>query len=105
MLEKPVHGNAMLPLNQHYTEITIPNGLSYEVLNEPVLPGWHDRDMTAAREFGSDWCREKRSLILIAPSVVARVDRNVLIDPQHPEFNRVTHSLHQPVWWDERLFG
>jgi RES domain-containing protein len=48
---------------------------------------------------------EKPSLILLTPSVVARVDRNVLINPQHPEFPRVTHGLHQPVWWDERLFG
>jgi RES domain-containing protein len=28
----------------------------------------------------------------------------LLINPEHPEFPRVTHSLHQPVWWDRRLF-
>ncbi len=29
----------------------------------------------------------------------------VLINPQHPEFKKVSHSLHQPVWWDNRLFA
>jgi RES domain-containing protein len=105
MLEKLVHGNGMLPPNQHYVEITIPNGASYEVLNEAAHPDWHERDMAAARAFGSVWASAKRSLILLVPSVVARVDRNVLINPQHPEFPRVKCGLHQPVWWDARLFG
>lgn len=39
------------------------------------------------------------------PSVVARMDKNILINPEHPEFGRITVSLHQPVWWDERLFA
>ncbi|WP_395023264.1 RES family NAD+ phosphorylase [Dongia sp.] len=58
-----------------------------------------------ARAFGSAWCLRRRSLILLVPSVVARVDRNVLINPQHPDFPRAAHGLHQPVWWDERLLG
>jgi hypothetical protein len=31
------------------------------------------------------------------PSIVARVESNVLINPEHPEFGRITHGLHQPV--------
>jgi RES domain-containing protein len=31
MLEKLLHGNSMLPPNQHYIRITIPNGVSHEV--------------------------------------------------------------------------
>ncbi|MBX4893189.1 hypothetical protein HJA79_26840 [Rhizobium bangladeshense] len=50
-------------------------------------------------------CQEKRSAILLVPSVVARVDRNVLINPAHPEFASITASLHEPVFWDRRLFG
>ena len=105
MLEKLVRGNGILPPNQHYIEITIPNQLSYEILNEAALPGWAERDMSASRAFGSAWCLEKRSLILMVPSTVARIERNVLINPQHREFPRISHSLHQPVWWDDRLFA
>ena len=34
-----------------------------------------------------------------------RPERNILINPLHPEFPKITTSLHQPVWWDSRLFG
>jgi len=48
---------------------------------------------------------EERSLILSAPSVVARPDNNIVINPPHAEFWPVEASLHQPVYWDRRLFG
>ena len=32
-------------------------------------------------------------------------DRNVLINPAHPEFSDIRTSLHEPVFWDRRLFG
>ena len=38
-------------------------------------------------------------------SVVARVDCNILVNPAHPEFATVTTGLHEPVYWDARLFG
>jgi len=44
------------------------------------------------------------SLILMVPFVVARIETNILINPDHPDFSRITHGLHQPVWWDERLY-
>jgi hypothetical protein len=60
---------------------------------------------TVSKRFGEAWCRERRSLVLLVPSVVARLDRNVLINPTHPEFSRLETSLHEPVYWDRRLFG
>ncbi len=105
MLEKLVRSNGDVPPNQHYVEITIPNGASYEVFDPAFLPDWTERDATAAREYGARWHAERRSLILLVPSIVARIERNVLINPQHPEATRVSHGLHQPVWWDQRLFS
>jgi hypothetical protein len=57
-----------------------------------------------AQVYGETWHREVRSLLLFVPSVVARVERNVLINPQHPEFRQIKHTLHQPILWDTRLF-
>lgn len=105
LLEKLVHGSGRLPPNQHYIEITIPRGLSYEVFSPPSLPGWDAMPPTASKAFGEQWCIERRSVILIVPSVIARVDSNVLINPAHPEFPTIANSLHQPVYWDRRLFG
>ena len=104
MLEMLVHGSGQLPPNQHFIEITIPNGVSYEMLNAAALPDWHMESAEPSRAYGEAWQQEKRSLILIVPSVVARVEKNILINPEHPEFPQIETSLHQPVWWDERLF-
>ena len=59
----------------------------------------------ASRTFGEQRRHEQRSLILVEPSVVARLANNVLINPAHPEFRLVEASLQQPVFWDRRLFG
>jgi RES domain-containing protein len=105
MLENLVHGSGSLPPNQHFIVITIPNGLSYETFDSAKVPDWHLESAAASKAFGEAWQQAGRSLVLIVPSVVARPEFNLLINPEHREFARVTSSLHQPVWWDRRLFA
>lgn len=105
MLEKLANGSGVLPPNQHYIEITIDAGVSYETFPSDRHEGWAAPDMAVSRRYGEAWALERRSAILLAPSVVARLETNVLINPGHPEFRRITAGLHQPVWWDARLFG
>jgi RES domain-containing protein len=105
LLEKLVRGSGRIPKNQHYIEITIPNGASYEVVNTSALPGWDNFPPSVSPLHGETWQHDRRSLILIVPSVVARLDMNILINPDHPEFPQIAHGLHEPVWWDARLFG
>lgn len=105
MLEILANGTGKLPANQHFIQITIPDGLSYEMLDPAHLPGWDANRAVVCQTYGEAWHASRRSLLLLVPSIVARMELNVLFNPQHPEFPRITHSLHQPVWWDRRLFG
>lgn len=105
MLEKLVHGNGTLPPNQHFIEIEIPNGISFEVATKDSVPGWAAADCMASRGFGIKWRAEGRSAILLVPSFVARMERNVLINDTHAEAARIRTSLPEPVWWDARLFA
>jgi RES domain-containing protein len=105
ILEKLVHGSGFLPPNQHFIEIAIPAGVTYEVFSEAHHPGWHAPDCAVARAFGHRWYIEKRSALLLVPSVVARIERNVLIHPDHTDFGRIRPGLHTPIWWDARLFA
>jgi RES domain-containing protein len=105
MLEKLAHGSGMMPPNQHYIEITIPNGVSYEILDPAMLPGWDDPAGTVSKPYGETWKAQARSLLLIVPSVLARLERNILINLDHAESKRVSCSLHHPVIWDPRLYG
>ena len=105
LLEKLAHGAGRLPPNQHFVAITLPVGLSYEVLDGAALPGWDREDERASRGFGSGWVRSARCAVLLVPSLVARMEENVLINPNHPEFAGITHGPARPVLWDRRLFS
>jgi RES domain-containing protein len=75
------------------------------MFNTAAVPDWYLASAASSKPYGADWQNQARSALLIVPSVVARPERNILINPQHPEFPKITTSLHQPVWWDAHLFG
>ena len=104
LLEKLVYLNKVLPKNQHFIEITIPTGTSYEVVTADLVPDWSQLEGAAARRFGHAWYTEKRSVLLIVPSFVARIDHNIVINTRHSDFSSLTVGLETPVWWDQRLF-
>lgn len=104
MLEKLATGNGRLPPNQHYVRITIPLGTEYEILGKDHLPGWDSPDPSVSRTFGASWVAERRSAILIVPSYIARMDRNIIINPAHPTSKAIEMTLAEPIWWDRRLF-
>jgi RES domain-containing protein len=104
MLEKLVHANLVLPANQHFICITVPNGVTYEVFQIASNPGWDSKNEAVCKAFGQTWYDEKRSAVLIVPSIPARIERNILINPGHPEATRITYTMAEPVWWDERLY-
>jgi len=104
MLEKLANYNGILPPNQHFIEIDIAAGAPYETVTKDSLPGWHLADGGVARAHGSRWLEDRRSAILIVPSVVGREERNVLINPHHPDAQAIRPGLENSVWWDARLF-
>ena len=105
MLETLAHWGRRMPPRQHYIEITIPAGITYEVASADHLPGWHRTAATSSMVFGHRWYAERRSAVLFVPSVVARVERNIVINATHDDFPKIKPGLETPVWWDERLFG
>src|SRR3546814_11378452 len=55
MLEKLVHANAILPPNQHFIRITIPNGTSFERFPGAAHPGWDARTEDVCKHYGEAW--------------------------------------------------
>jgi RES domain-containing protein len=104
MLEILANSNGVLPPNQHYIAITVPRGTSYEIVTKDHLSGWDARLPAVSCAFGAHWVREARSAVLLVPSYVARIERNVVINPAHADAKGIEISLPEPVWWDERLF-
>lgn len=104
LLEKLVHYSSAVPPGQHFIAISIAAGATYEVVSVHTVPGWERADQRAARNFGARWIDECRSAVLLVPSVVARLEQNVLINPAHSDAARISASVEQPIWWDSRLF-
>jgi RES domain-containing protein len=60
----------------------------------------------ATREFGDRWCDERRTAVLVVPSIVTGgVESNIIINQQHPQFALLEASVPKKVEWDPRLFG
>jgi RES domain-containing protein len=106
LLERLIHSNiGRVPKHHVWVRIEIPAGVRVEEIREEELPGWADADESASRRFGDQWYDEGRSAVLLVPSVVSRVERNVVINEAHPEFGEISAQVPRSVVWDKRLFG
>lgn len=107
LLETLVHANlGVVPRTQAVVEITIPASVSVETLKGARLEGWAADDLTASRRFGDRWLDERRTAVLLVPSVALQGrENNVLFNPGHPDFRRIRAAAPETVVWDPRLFS
>jgi RES domain-containing protein len=78
--------------------------LEVERLLASAIPGWDAPNQAASRAFGDQWLAEARTAVLLVPSLVTQGrEHNVLLNPAHSRFDRIAHSLPEPVAWDGRL--
>ena len=105
LLEILVHASGAVPRSQGYVEIEIPARLSIEEVTPADVPRWDSHSFRAARAFGDRWYDEQRAPVLMVPSLVTRVERNVLISQEHPDFRRIRATRPLPVRWDTRLWS
>ena len=104
LLEILVHASGNVPPSQGYVEIEIPAGLPIEEIAADDVPYWDAPSVDAARAFGDRWYDERRTAVLVVPSVVTLVERNVVINHEHPDFAHIRASQPLPVRWDARLW-
>ena len=108
MLEILAHsGIGRIPETQQIVIAEVPDeDALIEWLEPASLPeGWDAEDSGVARQLGDDWLASRRSLVLLVPSVVARLVFNAVVIPAHPDFPRMRVSAPEAVVWDRRLFG
>jgi RES domain-containing protein len=73
--------------------IDVPSALIAELETRPR--DWNALPYSdAGRQAGDKWARERKSAALLVPSVVLPAERNLLINPLHPEFTQV--KIHAP---------
>ncbi|MFA7243487.1 MAG: RES domain-containing protein [Sulfuricellaceae bacterium] len=106
MLEMLAHASIGRAPTTHCLVIAeIPEGVRMERHHATALPDqWDTENSPAARLFGDQWLKEARSALLIVPSVVARLEWNVLVNPLHTDSSKLIASPPEKIVWDKRLF-
>ncbi len=104
LLEILVHASGGVPRSLAYIEIEIPAAVSIEEVKSHDLPRWDARSFEASRAFGDRWYDERRTAVLLVPSIVTPIERNVMINQEHADFARIGISQPLPVRWDTRLW-
>lgn len=54
-------------------------------------------------ERGNQWLQDKKELLLIVPSVIIPEEKNILINPHHPEIEKVEIKTIKPFHVDPRF--
>jgi RES domain-containing protein len=83
----------------------IPDEVNVEPVSVSALPdNWRDPDPPAAlREIGDNWLRRAETACLRVPSAIVPEESNYLLNPQHPDFGKLTMGLPEPFNFDRRL--
>jgi RES domain-containing protein len=106
-LEFLVHADARLlrTVDLVSCDASWPESLDVEVLAASSLPSrWRNTPPPLAlATLGDRWVRERRSAILLVPSALVPSEKNVLINPAHPEARRITYGGPARFSYDPRL--
>ena len=107
MLEKLAQlGTSRIPRHQVSIAITIPAAMTVQTHDPDELPrGWNAADYEVSQAIGEAWLIARKAVALIVPSVLFPVERNVVLNPSHPQADRIRVSAATPIAWDERLFA
>lgn len=85
-------------LDIHESDIT-------EIKIENLPKNWRSiESYPVLQSIGSQWYRERKSLVLKVPSALVHWEYNYLLNTNHPDFlDKVSIESVEDFWWDSRL--
>jgi RES domain-containing protein len=83
----------------------IPDELKIGRLNPKELPArWYETRDESLRLFGDEWIRAAETPALLVPSAAIRGDWNVLLNPAHQAFPKISFEEPKKFAFDARMF-
>jgi RES domain-containing protein len=84
----------------------IPAEVSRSELDAALLPpDWRSYPAPERlQDLGSGWIRSGGSAVLFVPSAVIPRERNVLLNPAHPDFPKIRIGTPEPFSYDPRMW-
>ena len=85
-------------------KLYLPEELTLELREDDLPEDWQARAVSeGARRIGDAWAETEASVVLSVPSVIVPVERNFLLNPQHPRFPELIIDVPQAFRFDARL--
>ena len=103
MLERLVQRNNLA--RTFIVEAVVPDDLALTDLMDDPPANWRALDSPTAVRSGALWLAELRTVLLRVPSAIVPREANYVINPAHPDAERIQVMPPDPVVWDPRLFG
>lgn len=107
MAEVAVHFTlATLPEDYQMITIDIPDEIARQQLSEAELPeDWMEfPHPNSTQKIGLDFVNANAYCVLLIPSAVTQGDFNVLINPNHADFQKITVAQIEKFPFDKRIF-
>lgn len=108
-LEVSVHLDltADLPTDRFFVEINIPETIPILEIQIDDLPdGWDSKPPILETQFiGDDFVKGNEAAVLKVPSSIIHQEHNFLINPNHPDSNKISVISTVPFAFDQRLKG
>jgi RES domain-containing protein len=108
MAEVAVHLSlGLLPKDYEMVELEIPGDVSLRSLAPANLPvGWNSfPHLLQTQRIGDEFVAAAESCVLQVPSAVVPGDFNFLLNPAHPDFERIQIKGRVDFPFDSRFFG
>lgn len=84
--------------------IEIPDKLAIRVESNTLPRDWRSEEpRPATQAIGSEWQQAGRSVALVVPSVLVPQEYCVLLNPEHPDVDKILVTYPEPFTFDGRL--
>jgi len=106
-LEVLVHvDHDQMPQDLVQIEVNVPDHFKIKRVKENKLPNdWRSFPSPAyLQELGSKWLEVERALVLEVPSAVIPKETNYLLNPTHPDLEKITVVSIEEFQYDPRFF-
>ncbi|MBI2413741.1 MAG: RES family NAD+ phosphorylase [Deltaproteobacteria bacterium] len=89
-----------------YFTIEVPDDLKIEKISMAQLPeDWNMQPPNdSTRIIGTEWVKSTSSPVLQVPTVIVPDEYNFLLNPNHPDFNRINIEKPEPFQFDSRMW-
>lgn len=106
MVEVAVHVPlGIIPINYFIAGIDIPENDVLELTLSDLPANWNNNPLSRSTQLiGDSFIRKAEQLVLKVPAASVPGDFNYLVNPRHPDFNKVKLKSVDPFVFDVRLF-